>query len=598
MSNQNFKLMKYLSLIAIFLFGNSIIAQITVVNDGFITANNIVVFSNDYVNLKNTDSKFYLRNEAQLIQGNGTTGNSGIGELSVQQTGIANQYAYQYWCSPVGNIDADVFGNSPARVNLIDESTGFVTSTDAGFTTGYNGSTSPLVISSRWLYTYEAGTSYLDWNFVGSTGAIPAGQGFTEKGNDSQNQMYDFRGKSNNGTITNTVALDALTLVGNPYPSALDARDFIHDANNSTTIDGCIYLWEQGAGADSHFVADYIGGYACYTINAAGTMETFTPATFDTYDSAGNPQSAPPSPGTGVRTAGRYFPIAQGFMVKGKANGTVRTTNAMREYHKVSEGNSFFFRSSSDTQTSNNQTNEFGYNNVPDGFGRLRVNVTFNNTFNRQLLINFHNEVSNDDFNYGLETRTPRVLSSDAYWTLSANDDVSELYTAKAYKYAEELEMPLYLTLNDNQSVKFNPPFDVQNFDTSQKFFLLDKEYRTYTDITTQGHEITLPAGEYSNRFFITFIDAQALGNDEFTINSLDVFHNDGLAQLTILNPKGMNLKSVSLFDITSKEVLHEELSNQSKYSFSTKALASGVYIVNVKSQDGELTTEKLIISN
>ena len=57
-----------------------------------------------------------------LIQGTGTTGNSGVGELSVYQSGNTNQWAYNYWCSPVGNNSSSL-GNESARINLIDEAT-------------------------------------------------------------------------------------------------------------------------------------------------------------------------------------------------------------------------------------------------------------------------------------------------------------------------------------------------------------------------------------------------------------------------------------------------------------------------------------------
>ena len=93
------------------------------------------------------------------------------------------------------------------------------------FTSAYEGISSPLTISTRWLYTFTTSTDYSDWNYVGASGDIPAGLGFTMKGTNGSgnNQLYDFRGKPNNGTISNLVTADNFTLVGNPYPSAIDA---------------------------------------------------------------------------------------------------------------------------------------------------------------------------------------------------------------------------------------------------------------------------------------------------------------------------------------------------------------------------------------
>lgn len=151
-------------------------------------------------------------------------------------------------------------------------------------------------ISDRWLFTFVNATDYTQWNYVGSNGAIAPGLGFTMKGVGTAatgSQEYDFRGKPNNGTITNTVATEAFTLIGSPYPSALDAALFVNNPANISTISGELYFWEQQVVADSHFLADYIGGYAKLTFDST-FVESFTFATFSTYDGAGNPVAVPP----------------------------------------------------------------------------------------------------------------------------------------------------------------------------------------------------------------------------------------------------------------------------------------------------------------
>ncbi len=90
-----------------FILVNISFAQLTVEKDSYLFAKDVVLFVEDDVNLKEETAHLYLRNESQLIQGSGTTGNSGVGKLSIQQTGTVNTYAYNYWCSPVGNTDAD-----------------------------------------------------------------------------------------------------------------------------------------------------------------------------------------------------------------------------------------------------------------------------------------------------------------------------------------------------------------------------------------------------------------------------------------------------------------------------------------------------------
>ena len=62
-------------------------------------ADNYVYVKKD-INLQN-DGNVFLRNESQLLQGHQKFYNQGAGKLSVFQEGTENNYAHNYWCSPV-----------------------------------------------------------------------------------------------------------------------------------------------------------------------------------------------------------------------------------------------------------------------------------------------------------------------------------------------------------------------------------------------------------------------------------------------------------------------------------------------------------------
>lgn len=82
-------------------------------------------------------------------------------------------------------------------------------------------------------------------------------------GASTSDQNYVFVGKPNNGDIDLTVFDGNIYLVGNPYPSALDAHEFIND---NPDLDGTIYLWEHWGG-NSHQLQLYQGGYAMYNLS-------------------------------------------------------------------------------------------------------------------------------------------------------------------------------------------------------------------------------------------------------------------------------------------------------------------------------------------
>ncbi|SDI50583.1 T9SS type A sorting domain-containing protein [Winogradskyella thalassocola] len=586
-------------------------AQLSVQNDAYVFVKNQSIYVTDDVNIDDADSKIYLRDEAQLLQGNGTTGNSGNGQLSVYQTGTVNQWSYNYWCSPIGNNSA-AFGNEDARVNLIDDATGLISSADALFTSSYDGSSSPLTISQRWLWTYQTSDQYLDWVFVGATGNIKPGLGFTMKGNGTGlvgSQIYDFRGKPNNGTITNDVANGLNTLVGNPYPSAMDSAAFIHDVDNQASINGTLQFWEQDGNVPSHVLQDYIGGYSLFTIDAAGAIITTTPAVFFTYDEQDNgPFPLPPGPGgIGTKEALRYIPIGQGFMVEGIAGtpsvpAKVYARNSHRAFAKESDGDSYFFRSNSNDSNSSETTEPSGiqYQNnglsiIPEDYKRFRINVDFSDDesqYTRQLVLNFHDSAT-AGFDYGLELIRTESYNSDAYFSL---DD--KVYSGQAFPFEEALVIPVAINIEQEQPLRFRI-FDIQNFDDSQGIYIHDNDTDTYVNLRNLDYELNITPGNYTDRFTIVFTN-QALDVEEFDTTALTINQDNNLHQLSVQNPNGLDINTIAVYDVTGKRMIQVRFDAvEDLYNLSTLRLSDGVYVVNVTSHANTTAkSQKIIVKN
>ncbi|TXD85121.1 T9SS type A sorting domain-containing protein [Subsaximicrobium wynnwilliamsii] len=574
-------------------------SQLNLRNEAFMFVSNEVVFVNNAVNLSEENSKIYLRNEGQLLQGNGTTGNSGIGALSVYQNGNTNQFAYNYWASPVGNPSA-ANGNEPARVDLIDDATGLTSSADALFSSNHNGISSPLTISRRWLYTFIASDEYAEWNSINESSPIPTGLGFTMKGigtDPTGSQLYDFRGKPNNGTITAEIAANQYTLIGNPYPSALDALKLIHDPQNvninAPTTTGVLYYWDQRP--TTHFTSDYVGGYATYTISDAG-LESFVHATFSAYDSSGN---ASPLPEAGLKIAQRYIPIGQGFMVEGSAatssEALVYLKNEHRVFEKESAGYSTFFRAteanSNDFTEENTAYNAWGLNIVPEDYKRFRLNVIFNSEFTRQLLQNFHHSAT-EAFDYGLEAKLGSTADTEVSWLLNEVP-----YVIQAHAFDTQLKIPLAIKVASNQPVDFSL-FDVQRFDDAQPIYLHDKLTNIYADLTQQNYSINLEAGNYPSRFEITFQQA-SLAIETVAASQFEVFQNRNSQELVILNPQQKGIQQLSLYDVNGKLILHQaNLDTKKRYTLSTENLSAAVYVFSIGLESKQNISKKVIIKN
>ena len=566
------------------------------------------------VNTNGNSGHLYLRNEAQLLQSNGTitSTNTGDGKLSVFQTGTSNTYMYNYWCSPVG-INSGGSGNTvfTPNVNFYRETAAPISSTLFGYNGTYDGTTTE--IANYWLFTFTGlaahpyPNDFQDWQGLGAgpgtintgglvNGTLASGYGFTMKGNPSGAQKYDFRGRPNNGTITTTLNAERETLVGNPYPSALDARAYIHDTNNAAIIDSAtLSFWEQDpAGSSSHVLANYVGGYATFTCSdpMLPYTETFMPSTFDTYNIDGTINTTGGGSTSGKHVY-RYIPVGQGFLVKGNVTGgTLRTTNSMRVYQKEAASLSEFFRVSENNDEDVANYTEDGLFIMPEEFKRFRLNVDFKETYTRQLLQNFHPSATPGE-DYGLETTSPAALNSDVYWPQG-----NKAYNAQAFAFDPELHIPLVLNINQEQLIRFRI-FDIQNFDDSQPIYIHDIETDLYVDLREQNHEINLPAGNYSDRFEITFSSERLNTEEIVSSEDLYIFQNNNLAQLTISNPKLLDIKNVTLYDVNGKQIFRElDIITKDTLEFSTKNLSQGVYVVNVTFADNQVINKKVVVSN
>ncbi|AUC76794.1 T9SS type A sorting domain-containing protein [Olleya sp. Bg11-27] len=589
------------------------LAQLTVRNDAYIfvdgtgfddtVADVAPLFVENNINLQEANSTIYLRNEAQVIQGTGVTGNSGLGKLSVYQQGTVNSYAYNYWASPVGNVSVNTTGNSTFIPNQnIYDITDLTNSTLAGYaTSGYNGTSAPLNIESYWLWKYNPGVDYSAWDFVGASGFVDAGYGFTMKGTIGSTsiagQQYDFRGKPNAGEITTDIALGQETLIGNPYPSALDASAFIHDPNNIPLLDaGTLYYWEQDQSITSHVLTSYRGGYGAYTIDATGTVDSYVAPPFNAYNADGSLNTSGASSTSG-KEARRYIPVGQGYMVKGAATGTLLTSDSHRVFYKKTGAQSEFYRTAENNTEDSSERNTIVYDTngvqiLPEDFKRFRLNVDFGSLYTRQLLHNFH-QTASPDFDYGLESKVYGALSADANWIQN-----NEAYVTKADNYQIDLKIPLNLNLDAQQVLNFRLT-DIQNFDYSQPIYLHDIDNNLYIDLRQQDFQISLPIGNYATRFEITFEETNTLSTVEFVENNFNVLQNNTISELVILNPNSLSINFIELYDISGKLIFNKQVKNtNTRLSYSTKNLSDGVYLVKTTLSNNNTTTKKVIVAN
>ncbi|MFM2230101.1 MAG: hypothetical protein RL607_1359 [Bacteroidota bacterium] len=586
-------------------------AQLYVSNNSYVFNKGTLLYANTNLELNGSNSFLYLRNGGQFLQGTSATStNKGVGKLSVFQEGTSNQYAYNYWCSPVGNASAGS-GNEDFGISMLHVPTSVNASSPATLTTaGYDGlsSTGAVTIASYWIWRFLSSTNYAQWVQSGSTTNISAGQGFTMKGvsgsdatnpgeavanNPGNKQRYDFRGKPNDGTIVVNVGAGASTLTGNPYPSAIDLNAFLTDPSNSS-IDGTALFWEHDNTVNSHNIVDYRGGYGVYN----GFTSVYTPATFYTYDLGGNPGTVYSSPNNVYQR--RFSPIGQGFMVRGVTNGSVLLKNSHRVYVKEGVANLSQF------QRNANQTNTIGVTNfwdIPNVAGidytqlsmaptpHFTINASLGGNAVRQIALCFlPNAIDGVDKADSKSPDAASNLPADMYVVLENEPFV---HATTAFDSSKRINIGFKSNVATVYTIKVK---DLINFDMAENIYLFDNESGLYHDIKNESYTITLPTGTINNRFQITFTDT-ALNNDTFDSGKLDVLQNNSNQMLTVNNPTQYDLAEVSLFDMLGKTIFTKKnLGNNASYEFSTSGLSEGIYITRLKTSEGYSISKKVII--
>jgi hypothetical protein len=602
----------------------------TTSTDSYVFVKNQLLFVEQDVNLvQNTNdpttrASIYLRDESQLLQGNTASANSGTGYISIYQESNSDSYDYNFWTSPVGTPVST--GNQNFGILRVYDSLSYTNSIVTQTTTAFNSTSSPLRISTRWLYRWNPITQR--WAANGGANNVPAGYGFTMKGtdvtvhgdpyNEPQNQRYDFRGRPNNGTITLPAQTAAVpftdgtnyyfTFTGNPYPSVLDLNLFFNDTDNQE-IDAIRY-WDEDRSINSHLYLDNKGGYGTWIPGPTPYVDggVYTVPNFMNYDNGGNPTTD-----TGVDGASferLYAPVGQGFMVSSNSGmtdaspGQIMLKNSQRATTFIKEGAGNFSE----------------FRNPLAATPLLRLHTIFgDNTHFRDMVLMFHNTAT-FGFDRGLDATHPSDGAiTEAYFTI--NGDQPQLkknlvIQTVPYKGGDNTMIPISFKLNQQDNIKLisaeivNPPF--------QNVYLYDKLNDTYKAIypeagganeTPETASVLLDAGTYEGRFFITFKD-KAVTTDEddedgpvisarSITKSVEFFQNNPIKQLEVSNPDGYDIKSLNIFDMGGKLVYSENnVGNSTKLTFPTSNLSDAVYLVRLSTVDNQTIVYKINVIN
>ncbi|MEE9348503.1 MAG: hypothetical protein V3U80_00485 [Flavobacteriaceae bacterium] len=499
------------------------------------------------------DGEIRLIGDSQLIQTHtGTSQVTGSGKLYVDKaSNLTDVFQSGYWTSPV-TTSGNTFTISDAMKDGTTPTSATSTPLDITFITGHDGATgTPISISNFWLNKF---VDTVDWypngTAVDETTSFNPTEGYNMKSSGANGQNFTFVGKPNDGDYTSTVTSGNSSLLGNPYPSSLDADTFLLDngAASSQALFTTLYFWDGiNDNSTTHVRNSYLGGYATRAIGLGTNYN-------------------------GGDTPTRYISVGQGFFVDAIASGTVLFKNTQRAFTNTGASNvpPFFSKTSS--------------------FPILRIGFEFDidnsNTFHRQLAVGFRGLT--DDFDAGYDAIMYDMRPTDM--SLIVNNHSSEFTITGIEDFTEDaIEIPLHVKLDQQRDVIFEID-SIENF-APNNIYLKDAFTNIYHDLTNPI-SLNLPTGDYTNRFSITFRNSPLSVDNLVTVN--DILIADEINNLKITSFKNTGIKKVTIFNVLGQTLVAKNTSN-SIVNLPVSLESGQVLLISLELENGQKLTKKLI---
>lgn len=410
------------------------------------------------------------------------------------------------------------------------------------------------------------------WNTTGAwakaSGEMEIGKGYIlmtdllEKNVTAQTTAV-FEGEMNNGRVYQTVSTDngnEWVLLGNPYPSALDAYEFLSDPVNASLMEGTAYFWTHNTR-----ISDY-----------ANNRGDFVENDYATWNLTGGVGTVA---GSGGAKPNGKIASGQGFFVEVYSAGNAKFSNCMRATN-VSD-NSQFFR----TAKGGNKT-----------IDRIWLDITNENGSYKQLLLGYIGGATDGiDRLYDGEMLVGESIVS-LYSVIKDDKDTLRRLTiqGRSLPFDETEEVMLGFSLKEGFPSKNKIGIDdLEGVFETQNVYIIDVYEGVIHDLKSGDYEFESEAGEFNDRFKLVFqyrtlsldtVDkgldgvTAAVNNSIITVNSSDFF-----------------IKEIKIYDALGTVMFANEEIESQKTTIEGIEKSNGLVIVQVALDNGDVKAIKLI---
>ncbi len=479
-----------------------------------------------------------FENNASLVQINDEAINSGVITYKRKTASVLNS-DYTYWSSPVANQQLANVSSSYA---------------------------------SGMFYSYDDFAIPEDWKQETNTTVMQIGKGYIIRGPQtvSPPAFYDasFVGVPNNGTKNISIgSAGTSNLIGNPYPSAINADLFL--AANSSLVEGTIYFWTHKTAIQlAENIVNGTAGSGTY----AYTSDDY--ASYNTTGGVGTGNSINGVEQIANKPTGKIA-AAQSFFTTSKASGTVTFNNSMR----VSGNNTQFFKIKNPKEKTSNTIEK----------NRVWLNLTNTQGAFKQTLVGYITNATNDfDDRFDGESYDANEFV-DFY---SVNQDKNLVIQGRALPFDENDEVPLgFRTTIDGA---FTIAIDqVDGLLTNQAVFIEDKLTNTVFDLKSGNYTFNTTSGTFNDRFVLKYSN-KTLGTNTFDSFQKTVLVSNKNKQIKI-NSFAETIDKVLIYDVLGRQIYQKDKVNSNELAIANLVSSNQTLLVKTILQNGKTVTNKIM---
>ena len=493
-----------------------------------------------------SDLALPLSSSASLVQKNMVSNSGNIIYERYTDTNILNT-DYTYWASPV-----------------------------VGFTLG---GVSPNTLVGM-FYSFDDLAQ--NWKQESSATAMTAGRGYIIRGPEAASPpvppnpyLAIFTGVPNNGVYSITgLAADSSYLIGNPYPSAINADTFLQE---NSGILGTLYFWTHNTPIQ---LATNI------TDNSAGSgAYAYTSDDYASYNSTGGVATKIGNTSGGVEKVSNrptgIIAAGQGFFASSLVSCTATAivfNNDIRVTGTSGNSAQFFKRSNTKSTIASSIEKD-----------RIWLNVTNTQVAFKQTLVGYITDATNDfDDRFDGQSFDGNEFI-DFYSVLQ---DKNLTIQGRALPFDEKDVVPLGFRSSIEGTFAINID-QVDGMLINQAVFIEDKLTNTTSNLKINPYTFTTLAGTFNDRFVLHYIN-KTLATPNFDTPTTKVLVSNKNKQIKV-NAFTKTIDSVSIYDLLGKQIYQKTDVDSNEWSIANLVSSHQILVVKTTLQNGITVTDKII---